>query len=245
MDRSGRSVTIGRVDHGYRSPPVRPAAGGGRWVEVRADRAAAWLAGFDRLHGVLRTVYEPARVRLEAGDGALAECVPPFPPLSHLGEHTGLAAGSLVAHVDRERVVGVLLARLGGHAAGVFRGEQLLVSKVGARLVHGRSAAGGRSQGRFARRRELQTSRALQAAADCAAAVLVPSLPQLESVVLGGDRRAIDTLRQDGRLAPLFALASDRFLAVPDPRMAVLRATPVTFRAMRVRLLDPSSALCG
>jgi peptide subunit release factor 1 (eRF1) len=146
---------------------------------------------------------------------------------------------TLVAHLERERVVGVLLARLGAYAAGVFEGERLLASKVGTRLVHGRSSAGGRSQHRFARRRELQAAQALEAAADNAAAVLLPRLPQLESVVLGGDRRAIDRLRKDRRLAPLFALATVRFLAVPDPRLAVLQATPAMYRALRVRLLEP------
>jgi Actinobacteria/chloroflexi VLRF1 release factor len=229
------------VGHDDRSPPARPAAGGGRWIDVGPDRAPSWLAGFDQVHRVLSTVYEPTRVLVESADGTLAECVPPFPPLSEVGDYPGLAPAILLGHLERERVVGVLLARLGGYAAGVFRGEQLLASKVGARLVHGRSSAGGRSQHRFARRRELEARRALEAAADSAAAVLVPSLPQLESVVLGGDRRAIDALRQDGRLAPLFALASDRFLAVPDPRLAVLRATPAIFRALRVRLLEPSN----
>jgi hypothetical protein len=168
--------------------------------------------------------------------------VPPFPPLPELGDHQGLVAATLLAHLERERVVGVLLARLGGYAAGVFEGERLLASKVGTRLVHGRSAAGGRSQHRFARRRELQASQALDAAADNAAAVLLPRLPQLESVVLGGDRRAIDRLRDDRRLAPLFALATDRFLAVPEPRLAVLRATPAMYRALRIRLLEPLGA---
>ena len=44
-------------------------------------------------------------------------------------------------------------------------------AKVGSRLVHGRSAAGGWSQHRFARRREKQANEALSAAAD--AAVLI------------------------------------------------------------------------
>jgi hypothetical protein len=206
---------------------------------VRPDRAATWLAEFDQVHRVLRTAYEPARVLVEAADGALAECVPPFPPLSEVGTHAGLAAGTLLAHLGRDRVVGVLLTRLGGYAAGVFQGEQLLASKVGTRPVHGRSSAGGRSQHRFARRRELQATRAMEAAAENAGAVLLPRLPQLEWVVLGGDRRATERLREDGRLAPLFALATDRFLAVPDPRLAVLRASPALFRALRIRLQEP------
>jgi Actinobacteria/chloroflexi VLRF1 release factor len=215
-------------------PAPRPAAAGARRIDVPPNRAAAWLAGFDQRHGVVRTAYEPGLVRLEAADGSLACCEPPFPPLAQLGEHEGLAAEPLLAHVRLERVVGVVLVRLGGFAAGVFEGDRLLASKVGARLVHGRSAAGGRSQHRFARRREQQARQALEAAAENAATVLLPRLLQLDAVVLGGDRRAVDALRQDRRLEPVFALAAGRFLAVPDPRLAVLKATPAMFRALRV-----------
>ena len=37
---------------------------------------------------------------------------------------------------------------------------------------------------------------------------------------------------------PYFDLAVDRFLTVPDPRLAVLRAAPRAFSAVRVRLTD-------
>jgi hypothetical protein len=232
------TVKIGGVESPRRSPG-RPAAGGGRLVDVPADRIARWLHGFDQRHRVARTSYGPIVVRFQAADGALAECQPPFPPLSEAGEREGLAAGPLLAHVERERVVGVILVRLGGYAAGVFEGDRLLDSRVGARQVHGRSAAGGRSQQRFARRRELQARQALEAAADTAAEVLLPHLPRLEAVVLGGDRRAIDGLREDRRLTALFRLAVDRFLALPDPKLAILRRTPALFRAVQVRLLEP------
>src|SRR5258708_2392182 len=68
------------------------------------------------------------------------------------------------------RAVGVLLVRLGGYAAGVFAGypPALADAKVGSRPVHGRSAAGGWSQQRFARRREKQANEALDAAAGAA-----------------------------------------------------------------------------
>ena len=88
----------------------------------------------------------------------------PFPPLT----------GGLVEHVLRDRRVGVLLVRLGGCACGVFDGPRLVASKVTVRQVHGRSAAGGQSQQRFARRREGQVRVALQASADTAVRVLLP-----------------------------------------------------------------------
>ena len=144
----------------------------------------------------------------------------------------------IAAHACADRTVGVFLVRLGGYAAGVFAGPvpALVASKVGSRLVHGRSAAGGTSQHRFARRREKQASEALGAAADTAAAVFGPYAGQVDAVVLGGDRRAMAQLRDDPRLAPYFGLAVERFLTVPDPRLTVLRSTPRLFRAIRVRL---------
>jgi hypothetical protein len=120
----------------------------------------------------------------------------------------------------------------------VFDGDRLVASKVGSRLVHGRHAAGGWSQQRFARRREGQARVAAKAAAQDAARVLVPALPTLDAVVLGGDRRAVEPLRDDPRLAGVFALAADRFLATPEPRLAVLLGTPSQFRAVRVRLVE-------
>jgi Actinobacteria/chloroflexi VLRF1 release factor len=216
---------------------ARPAAGGGRWLEVAPARLEHWLEDFDRRHSVLRTRYSPAAARFEAADGAVAECDPPFPPMAEAPDANGLEAGPLLAHARRARRVGVILARLGGHAVGVFDGDLLVASKVGSRPVHGRHAAGGWSQQRFARRREGQARRAAAAAAADAARVLLPELGALDAVVLGGDRGAVDALRPDRRLSPVFEAATDRFLAVPDPRLAVLRRTPALFTAVRVRLL--------
>jgi Actinobacteria/chloroflexi VLRF1 release factor len=57
--------------------------------------------------------------------------------------------------------------------------------------------------------------------------------------VCGCDRRAVDALRADQRLGPLFALETAPFLTVPDPRLTVLRQTPSRFRAVRIRLVEP------
>jgi peptide subunit release factor 1 (eRF1) len=176
-------------------------------------------------------------VAFVGADGERVVCEPPFPPLDEAlrGDRAGYEPGPLLDHVRRERTVGVLLVRLGGHAAGVFKGEELTDSKVGTRLVHGRHRKGGSSSGRFARRREGEARAALQAAADVAVRVLVPPVERLDAVVLGGDRRALDEVMGDQRLAPLRALVSDRVIDVPDPRLAVLRDTPQLFLATIVR----------
>ncbi len=208
------------------------------WLDVAPERIAGWLAEFTERHGATVTASDAQRavVTVQAADGAMAECHVPFPPLP-----AGVAGSGadLAAHAEAARTVGVLLVRLGGYAAGVFAGAppRLVASKVGSRLVHGRSAAGGQSQQRFARRREKQAREALTAAADCAAAVF-GSVGALDAVVLGGDRRAMASLRDDPRLRPYFGLAVDRFLTVPDPRLAVLQGTPRLFRAIQIRLTD-------
>jgi Actinobacteria/chloroflexi VLRF1 release factor len=237
---------------------------------VAPERITGWIESFAQRHG--GTAAEPGSdvVVFRAADGAVAECHVPFPPLrvwptaggSESGGPAtggpaigGAAAGGAVPgaarqaelialHSAADRTVGVLLVRLGGYAAGVFTGAppRLVASKVGARLVHGRSAAGGQSQQRFARRREKQAANALSAAADTAVAVLGPHLGRLDAVVLGGDRRTIGGLRSDPRLGPYFDRAVDRFLTVPDPRLAVLRETPRMFRSVRIRITDSEGA---
>jgi len=168
------------------------------------------------------------------------------PEPGEAGDEARLAAEAVAAHARRPRTVGVLLVRLGGYAAGVFTGypPALADAKTGSRLVHGRSAAGGWSQHRFARRREKQASEALQAAAGAAADVFGRRSGRpgenLDAVVLGGDKRAMAELRQDPRLAPYLAIATDRFLTVPDPKRAVLEATPRLFLAVRIRLTEPT-----
>jgi peptide subunit release factor 1 (eRF1) len=154
----------------------------------------------------------------------VAEVEVPFPPLT----------GDLVEHATRARTVGVLLARRGGHAAGVFAGTELVASKTGSRHVQGRTAAGGWSQQRFARRREGQAAVAAGAAADDAARVLL-SRP-LDGLVLGGDRATVDAVLADARLAPLRRLVTGRLLEVPDPRLSVLQRAP--FRDVWIRVVD-------
>lgn len=216
-----------------------------RWVEVSPERLAGWLESFTQRHGDVTSEAGRAVVTFRAADGAVAECHVPFPPLPAPPEAAagGVAetAERIRAHALAERTVGVFLVRLGGYAAGVFTGPaaHLEASKVGSRLVHGRSAAGGTSQQRFARRREKQASEALGAAADTAAAVFGPYEGKLDAVVLGGDRRAMAGLRDDPRLRPYFKLAVERFLTVPDPRLTVLRGTPRLFQAIRIRLTEP------
>ena len=222
-----------------------PAAGGGRWVDVPPERLVSWIGTFADRHGAGPVSGDAAgaTVTFAAADGAVAECHPPFPPLRWTGtgdeRDPAAVADALVAHAVSDRTVGVLLVRLGGYAVGVFTGlpPRLVSSKTGSRPVHGRSAAGGWSQHRFARRRENQATTALRAAAD--AAVSIFAQHHLDQLVLGGDKRSVAGIRDDPRLARYLALATERFLTVPDPRLAVLKEIPRSFLSVRIRVTEP------
>jgi hypothetical protein len=67
---------------------------------------------------------------------------------------------------------------------------------------------------------------------------VLPVAGSLDAVVTGGDRTAVDAVLADARLAPLRSLVVRPFLAVPDPRLRVLKESPGMFTGVRVRL-DP------
>lgn len=201
--------------------------------EIAPERLGRWLGRWTERHGpIVACALESDGVRLRAADGSELRAVTPFGAPSE-----GTLEG-LLAHVRAERTVGVLLVRLGAHAAGIFEGSRLTSSKVTRRQVHGRNRKGGSSSGRFARRRENQADASLAAAADVAARILVPHAARLDAVVLGGDRRAAEQVLSDPRLRPLRDRVEPRVIDVPEPRLEVLRQAPERFLATTLLLAD-------
>jgi hypothetical protein len=128
-----------------------------------------------------------------------------------------------------------LLVRRGGYACAVVEGGRVTASKVGQRYVQGRTAAGGSSQQRFARRRANQAAALADAAAQVAARVLVPAAGDAGVLlVTGGDRRLLADVLADRRLAALAALPRGGHLAVPDPKAAVAAALPALLTRTRI-----------
>jgi hypothetical protein len=203
-----------------------------RSVTVAPDRLAGWITGFEERHGRITASARGEQVIVVAADGAQAVITVPFPPLPVSDD----PIAALRQHALAERRVGALLVRKGGHAAGVFAGRRLITSKVGSSYVQGRTKAGGWSQQRFSRRRGNQADKAYAAAADVAATVLLPAIDDLATVFLGGDRLAVTEVLSDSRLAPVRDKAGRAVLPVAEPRLAVLRAFPDQFLAVRIRL---------
>ena len=216
----------------------RPAAGGGRQLGVSPERLGRWLHGVATRHGSFsELVPDEEGLRLVCADTTTVLLRAPFgwapePPL----------IASFTAAAARPRQAAVLLVRRGRWAVGVFDGERLVVSKVDARQVQGRTAAGGWSQQRFARRRANQTDAVVGRAVETSVRILLPHAGELAGLFTGGDRTLVDEVLSDRRLVGLAALRHGPPLDVGDPTKATLLETPKQFRAVRVTIREPSTA---
>ena len=132
--------------------------------------------------------------------------------------------------------LGLVLVRRGGYAVGLAEAGRLTAHKVGTRYVQSRTAAGGWSQQRFARRRGNQADELARTAAEHAHRILPPGTPA--GLVLGGDRALAAQVLRDPRLDHLAELPRRELYDLPDPRLAVLEEAVRRGRAVRVAITD-------
>jgi Actinobacteria/chloroflexi VLRF1 release factor len=216
-------------------PRPRAVAGGGRQLGVVPERLGRWLDGVAERHGPFTEVaLADGAVHLTCADTTAVALRAPFPWTPGPALLTAFTTQARAPHR-----AAVLLVRRGRWAVGVFDGADLVASKVDARLVQGRTAAGGWSQQRFARRRANQADAVVSHAADTAARVLLPHVGTVAALFAGGDRGLVDDVLADQRLRPLAALRREPALQVAEPTRAVLLSTPAMFRAVDVRIIEP------
>jgi hypothetical protein len=207
----------------------RAAAGGGKWVDVAPERLPRWLENFGARHGS----YTEEGLTVIGSDGASATLHEPpgVAPVSALAE--------LILAARAPRRLGLLLARKGAVAVGIADGGELVASKVDTHYVQGRTAAGGWSQQRFARRRDNQAKAASADGAGIVGRILLPEVRSLAAIVAGGDRGAVDAILSAPQLAPVAALRTGRLLDVPEPRHAVLVSAVAAARAVPILIREP------
>ena len=195
---------------------------------LAAFRLPRWVENFATRHGEAPLRVHDGALQGTAADGSTFVARLPFdtpydgPP--------GVEAFVAALRVPEDW--GVLLVRKGGFAVARLAGEEMTASKVGRRHVQGRTKAGGQSQQRFARRRENQARQAYEAAGDHAVRVLGDAT----LVVAGGDRRAVEEVLADHRLAGV--QRTGWWLPVPDPRRRVLEAAVVDACSVRLEVTN-------
>jgi hypothetical protein len=200
------------------------------------------MAGFAERHNGCEYTCTATGFTLTGGDGRRADAVLPYLPWS------GGGLDAVLAHLDRRRRSLVLVVRRGGYACAVVdtgcgAGDSgdVVASRVGSRHVQARTAAGGWSQQRFARRREKQAAELVGAVAGVAAGLLLPFLdPGGHApptwLVTGGDRPLLEAVLGEPRLRALTLLPLGRHLAVGDPDRRWVAGLPELLTSVRVRL---------
>ena len=238
-----------------------------RLIEVAPERLQRWVAGFGERHDGASVQTDGAVVvSATGGDGATAR----FEHFGHvplglvLVRRGGYAVG-LAAAVDGpgERAgkgpgggkgprpgLGADLEEVSpgqGRTSPGSRPVVLVASKVGTRHVQSRTAAGGWSQQRFARRRGNQADALVEAVAGHALRILLggdasprrgaPGIPR--GLVIGGDRALAAQVFEETGLRVLGDLPRRELYDLPDPKRAVLEEALRRGRAVRVTLTEP------
>jgi len=203
-------------------------------VGVPLRRLPGWLAGFAARHGAWEAVASDvvSGWDLVAADAARAQVLAP-----------AWLAATLPEPFDPEALAGLapayglLLLRRAGYAVAAFEGLEVVEKKVGTRHIHGRTAAGGWSQQRYARRRDNQADEIVGAAAEHVDRILGPRT-DLEFLVTGGDRPLLNAALKaiDRRLADL-PLGAHLGVGTPDAKM--LAVVPDRVLAVQVRIGGP------
>jgi hypothetical protein len=215
-----------------------------RTVRISPARVRRWVEGFSRRHGEVHGTVGAAGLALRADDGSTALLVPVLsalmPALMPAGPRDDLETwlAHLSTPVTRDRGLAVVLVRRGGFAVALVEDGIVAASRCGTRRVQGRTAAGGWSQQRFARRRAKQADELLAAAGALAARILVPVIPRAQALVTAGDRSLVAEVLRAPAVAAVAALPAVGHLALPDPRPAVVRALPEDLAAIRVVLAE-------
>jgi hypothetical protein len=223
-----------------------------RHIDVDPERIVKWVNGFADRHGELQgipgdSVWSSAHrsVALTAADGATA-VLEPFVPAEADSAPTagGSPAGpgaldGLAAWATPPMALALILVRRGGYAVGLGHGPELAAHKVGTRYVQSRTAAGGWSQHRFARRRDNQADALVVSVIEHARRVVLAS--PTSALIVGGDRSLIRDVLADPRLVRLTKLPRRELFDLPDPRLVVLKQALRRGRAVRILLCEPET----
>ncbi len=190
------------------------------------------------IESVINETAKTAEIKAEIGNlaqsskngavvfwGEESKCLilPPFPVAEKcvFGEYN---VGPLRSLLHQELIIGLVFVRLGEYAIGVFKGEELLTSKIGTGLVHSRHRKGGSSQRRFERHREKQIESFFTRVCGHVRIQLEPQLAHLDHLVYGGERNTLLNFRKQCSFLERFDTRTmGAVLNVRNPRQVNLK----------------------
>ena len=158
------------------------------------------------------------------GDKQKCLVSPPF-PLNEKIILSGYVTEPLRKLVTKDYLIGLVLVHLGSYAIGICQGEELINSKVGTGLIHGRHKKGGSSQQRFQRHRENQIREFLDRVCLHIREHFENKERLIDYVVYGGPRQTILLLQ---KRCPFLQSLEDRVISsidVPTLRQRTLETS--------------------
>jgi hypothetical protein len=207
-----------------------------RLAFVSGARLRGWVERFAASHGSVDQEELDTGLQLRAADGAVALLQAPWPVDGRPGRGSD-AVERLASLASQPRTIGTVLVRRGGYAVAAVSGAAVIAAKTGTRHVQSRTAAGGWSQQRFARRRANQADALVEAVAGHAARIFANH--RIEYIAPGGDRTLAEQVLAEPVLKHYAARPRLPFLDVPDPRAAVLKKAAADLCAVRILVTDP------
>lgn len=213
-------------------------------------RLGGWLERLARGHGgAPRGVAAAGGVLLLAPDGATARLTAPGLDLAAgTAEGGAVDVTALPATAGVPRTAAVLLLRRGGAVVAVVdvdaTGSTVRASRVRTAHVQARTAAGGWSQQRFARRRAGQAAGLVRDVAAATADVWGPHAADLRGaralLVTGGDAELVAAALADlpAALRDVAGLPHQQVALPADPRRRVLDAVAGDVGAVRADVVD-------
>ena len=217
-----------------------------RRIEVDPERIVLWVNGFADRHGELTWAWTGTSMAaagtalvLSAADGATAT-LEPFVPASSSGSpavHSSVGLDMLAGWAEPPNRLALVLVRRGGYAVGLGEGPKVVSHKVGTRYVQSRTAAGGWSQQRFARRRKNQADGLVGSVVEHTVRIVLAS--PSDALVVGGDKGLVRDVLADARLSSLAQLPRRELFDLPDPKLVVLERALRRARAVRITLREP------
>ncbi len=146
------------------------------------------------------------------------------------------AVAAFVSTATEPRVLGLLLIRRGGYSVGIAEGATIVAHRSGTRYLQGRTAAGGWSQQRFARRRANQAKAGLDKAREAIVDVVLPRVADLDEVVAAGERQAVREVLSDPHVQVLNGLLRQDMVPSGKANFAALGDLHARARSVSVLL---------